>query len=202
MDLGALAFDMTMFPLERAGLKELRGRLIGRAQGQVLEIGVGTGANLPFYDKDRVESLTCLDLGIREKVLTFPFPRPIHFEEGRAEELPFDTDSFDTVVSTLVFCTVGDPDAGYAQIRRVLRPGGRLIFVEHVQSHRPGLARFMNYINPAWRRLSSGCNINRHTIETMRRAGFDFEMFGTRGDGLLVYGIAVPDASMGMARSE
>jgi ubiquinone/menaquinone biosynthesis C-methylase UbiE len=159
---------------EEAGLRELRHGLIADATGHVLEIGAGTGANLPHYDG-----------GIESLVLTEPQPpmlrrlqRSAHEHaphaqvlRAPAEDLPFEDDSFDTVVSTLVLCGVDDQPRALREARRVLRPGGRLLFLEHVRADDPDLARFqdrMNWLN----RLVVGCDCNRPTLGTIEAEGF------------------------------
>jgi ubiquinone/menaquinone biosynthesis C-methylase UbiE len=176
--LFASLYDRMLAGTERAGLAERRRDLLSRAQGRVIEVGAGTGANLSHYPAE-----------IEEMVLTEPEePMAKRLEgklhdsgrEGRVvrapgESLPFADDSFDTAVSTLALCTVGDPDATLAELRRVLRPGGRLLFLEHVRSHEPGTARWQDRLAPLWRRVGHGCNCNRPTADLIRDAGFNVE---------------------------
>jgi ubiquinone/menaquinone biosynthesis C-methylase UbiE len=170
----APVWDRMTRGMEEAGMRELRQGLIADATGRVLEIGAGTGANLPHYDGS-IESL----------VLTEPQPpmlrrlqRSAHEQapdaqvlRAPAEDLPFEDDSFDTVVSTLVLCGVDDQPRALREARRVLRPGGRLLFLEHVRSDDSDLARFqdrMNWLN----RLVVGCDCNRPTLGTIEAEGF------------------------------
>jgi ubiquinone/menaquinone biosynthesis C-methylase UbiE len=160
---------------EKAVLRGHREALIGRATGNVLEIGGGTGANLPFYDE-----------GIAELVITEPeepMARRLERKLGRsslqarvvrapAEELPFDDATFDFVVSTLVLCTVDDPARALAEIHRVLKPGGQLVFLEHVRSEDPGLARWQDRLEGVQVRVGHGCHPNRPTLENIERASF------------------------------
>ncbi|MEU3843693.1 class I SAM-dependent methyltransferase [Streptomyces sp. NPDC028635] len=172
--LFAVTYDRMMAKTERQGLHDLRRRLIAEADGRVLEIGGGTGANLALYGK-RVESLT----------VTEPEPAMVrrlerHVEEraprttvlrAPAEDLPFEDDSFDVVVSTLVLCGVSDQQRALRQLRRVLRPGGRLLFLEHMRADDPKTARHqdrMNWLN----RLLVCCECNRPTLDSIRAAGF------------------------------
>jgi ubiquinone/menaquinone biosynthesis C-methylase UbiE len=172
--LFALTYDHSIAKVENAGLRDLRKGLLAEASGDVLEIGAGTGANLPHYGSE-VTSLTFtepeppmlrrLDKHVREqgasaKVLRAP-----------AEDLPFDDDSFDTVVSTLVLCGVDDQPRSLQEIRRVLRPGGQLIFIEHVRSDDPKLARLQNRMNPI-NRFLVGCECNRATLHAIQAEGF------------------------------
>lgn len=171
----AMTYDRQIARAEAAGLREMRRRLLAGASGRVLEIGGGTGANLALYGPD-VVTLT----------VTEPAPPMLkrlerHAEEraphatvlrAPAEDLPFDDDSFDVVVSTLVLCGVGDQQRALRQIGRVLRPGGRLLFLEHVRSQDPGQARHQDRLN--WlNRLVVCCDCNRPTLDSITAAGFE-----------------------------
>ena len=170
----APAYDRLARGSEEAGVRELRQSLIADASGRVLEIGAGTGANLPHYN-GRIESLVLtepeapmlrrLQRAARDQV---PNAQALR---APAEDIPFEDDSFDTVVSTLVLCGVDDQPRALREARRVLRPGGRLLFLEHVRADDPGLARFqdrMNWLN----RFVVGCDCNRPTLATIEAAGF------------------------------
>jgi ubiquinone/menaquinone biosynthesis C-methylase UbiE len=170
----ALTYDRQMAKTEIAGLRAFRERLLAGASGDVLEIGGGTGANLPCYGP-AVTSLT----------ITEPQPSMLRRLEGNvrarrpdakvlrapAEDLPFDDDSFDVAVSTLVLCGVDDQPRALRELRRVLRPGGRLLLIEHVRSGDPGIARLQDRLN--WlNRLVVCCDCNRPTLDSIRSAGF------------------------------
>ena len=172
--LFAITYDSNMARLEKAGLRALRESLITAAGGHVLEIGGGTGANLSIYGPE-VESLTItepetamvrrLERRVREgasqaKVLRAP-----------AEDLPFDDHTFDVAVSTLVLCGVSDQPRALRQLRRVLRPGGQLLFIEHVRSADARLARRQDRMNPV-NRLMACCDCNRPTLNSIQEAGF------------------------------
>ena len=170
----AATYDRQIAKTEKAGLRAFREGLLAGAAGQVLEIGGGTGANLRCYGP-AVESLTItepapamlrrLQRAVREhapaaKVLRAP-----------AEDLPFEDHTFDVAVSTLVLCGVEDQPRALRELRRVLRPGGRLLFIEHVRSDDPGRARLqdrMNWLN----RIVVCCDCNRPTLVSIREAGF------------------------------
>jgi ubiquinone/menaquinone biosynthesis C-methylase UbiE len=168
----ATAYDRMSRKSEEAGLGAMRESLLAGATGRVLEIGGGTGVNLPYYD------------GVDSLVVTEPEPAMLRRLERKvreqapqaevvqapAEDLPFGDESFDTVVSTLVLCGV-DVDRSLAELRRVLRPGGRLLFLEHVRSDDPALARFQDRINPL-NRFLVGCECNRQTLSAIETAGF------------------------------
>ena len=171
----ALTYDRQLAKIEQAGLGELRQTLLADASGRVLEVGGGTGANLPFYGP-HVESLTItepepsmlrrLERRVREqspatKVLRAP-----------AEDLPFEENTFDVAVSTLVLCGVDDQARALRELRRVIRPGGRLIFIEHVRSDEPGLARWQDRLNGLIR-LVACCDCNRRTLDSIQAEGFE-----------------------------
>ena len=170
----AATYDSFSRKSENAGLRDMRHSLIAEARGSVLEIGAGTGANLTHYN-GHLESL----------MFTEPDPSMIRRLQTKArdeaplakilrapaEDLPFEDASFDTVVSTLVLCGVEDQARSVREIRRVLKPGGRLLFLEHVRSDDPALARFqdrMNWLN----RLVVLCDCNRPTLSTIEASGF------------------------------
>jgi SAM-dependent methyltransferase len=164
-------YDPVLWTAERAGMGQRRMGLLGQARGRVLELGAGTGLNLPHYPKS-----------VDELVLTEPAaPMASRLERraarmnlecrvvgASAEALPFDDDSFDTVVSTLVLCTVEDPGRAIEEIARVLRPGGSLLFLEHVRSHSERLARWQDRLHRPWRAFAAGCNANRPTVDLLR----------------------------------
>jgi ubiquinone/menaquinone biosynthesis C-methylase UbiE len=167
---------------ERAGLSEMRDEALSQASGRTLEIGGGTGLNLARYPAS-VDSLTVTEPDpfmarkLRSKVAESPPSFPVEVIETGAERLPFDDGAFDSVVSTLVFCTVQDPDAAADEVRRVLAPGGRLLLVEHVRDPAEGgLARWQDRLERPWGWFGAGCHPNRDTAATLRRAGFDLEL--------------------------
>jgi ubiquinone/menaquinone biosynthesis C-methylase UbiE len=172
--LFAATYDRMSAKVEKAGLATRRQLLLAGASGRVLEIGSGTGANLPSYG-DRVESLTLTE---PESHMLKRLARHA-VEEGPAatvlrapaEELPFEDDSFDTVVSTLVLCGVRDQLLALRELRRVLRPGGKLLFIEHVRSDDPDLARLQDRLNRL-HRFFAGCNCNRRTLDSIEESGF------------------------------
>jgi ubiquinone/menaquinone biosynthesis C-methylase UbiE len=167
-------YDTMTRQTDEAGLREIRQGLLAEASGSVLEIGAGTGLNLPHYD-GKVESLVFTDpepamLRRLQKKAREQAPLA-KILRAPAEDLPFEDDSFDTVVATLVLCGVDDQARSLREIRRVLRPGGRLLFLEHVRSDDPALARFqdrMNWLN----RLVVFCDCNRPTLTTIEASGF------------------------------
>jgi ubiquinone/menaquinone biosynthesis C-methylase UbiE len=169
-------YDRVMARTERSCLAAHRTALLTQATGDVLEIGGGTGANLSYYGPG-VTSLTVTE---PEQPMVKRAQR--HIDERRpgtlllrapAEDLPFDDDSFDAVVSTLVLCTVGDQPRALREARRVLRPGGRLLFIEHVRSDDAKVAKLQDRMRPINVRLAHGCQCNRPTLHRIRAAGFE-----------------------------
>jgi len=170
----ASIYDRQMRSMERAFLSRLRRQLLAGLTGDVLEIGAGTGANFAYYPAGvRVIAREPDPFMLKraETKLAALGRGDITLQQGPAEELPFDDASFDAVVSTLVLCTARDPARALAEVRRVLRPGGKLIFVEHVRAD--GLAgAIQDVIRPAWSYVGAGCNPNRRTEQALREAGF------------------------------
>lgn len=174
--LFAALYDRFNGAMERGWMGERRARLLSGARGVVLEIGGGTGANVPHYrDVERV-LVSEPDPFMRRKLQPkLAHARvPVEMSDAGAESLPFPDESFDTVVSTLVLCTVPDQRAALAEIQRVLRPGGRLLFIEHLRGE-DSIARWQDRIEPLWRRLMGGCHPNRDTVAAIRGSGFEIE---------------------------
>ena len=173
----ALTYDRAIARAEKAGLRDLRKGLLADVGGRVLEIGGGTGANLSHYGQG-VESLTVTEpdppmLRRLERHVSEQ-ERPVTVLRAPAEDLPFDDGSFDAVVSTLVLCGVDDQPRALRELHRVLRPGGRLVFIEHVRSDDHRLARLQDRMNGI-NRFMVGCECNRTTLDTIRATGFDVE---------------------------
>jgi ubiquinone/menaquinone biosynthesis C-methylase UbiE len=174
----AALYDPLGVFMERLWMGGRRARLLKGARGAVLEIGGGTGANLPHYrDVDRV-TVAEPDPFMRKRL----DPKlevvrvPVEVSAARAEALPFPDGSFDTVVSTLVLCTVPDQESVLDEIQRVLRPGGRLLFIEHVRAT-GSTARWQDRIEPLWGRIFGGCHPNRDTVAAIEEAGLEIETF-------------------------
>lgn len=171
----AAVYDPVLSLGELAGLRRHRRRLLAQARGRVLELGAGTGLNLRHYPD-----------GLEELILVEPDPamrrrlarrlerhgRSGQIVDAVAERLPLPDQSVDTVVATLVLCTVDDPERALNEIARVLRPDGELLFVEHVRSRSSRLARVQDALAGPWRRFACGCRCNRSTVEHMHACGF------------------------------
>jgi ubiquinone/menaquinone biosynthesis C-methylase UbiE len=170
--LFAFWYDTIFGLLERRWLGRVREELVAALSGQVLDAGAGTGANLVHYRRaDRVVAAEP-DPAMRERMRRRLGEArvPVEISPARLEALPFGDDTFDAVVVTLVLCTVEDLPAALAEVRRVLRPGGRLVVLEHVRDG--GVrGRVQDLLAPAWRRLAAGCHLNRDTITALQAAG-------------------------------
>lgn len=178
--LFATIYDPFMRGTERACLGAWRAELLEDAAGEVLEIGAGTGANVSFYGEAVTRLvLTDPDAHMRERLsqrIARDDVRRAEVQSVSADLLPFDDASFDTVVSTLVLCSVSDLDASLAEIRRVLRPDGRFLYLEHVAAEdNPERLAWQRRLEPMWRRVSGNCHLTRRTSGAIRAAGFDIE---------------------------
>lgn len=160
--------------LSRRSVAAQRARLLAGARGAVLEIGVGTGLNLPHYPLSGPQAVTAITAAAPAAELDQRAARraaergvTIELVNARAEELPFDAGSFDTAVSTFVLCTVADPEAAIHELARVLRPGGRLLFLEHVVRPRGVGRALQRLLDPIHRPLTCGCSLVRDTTSTL-----------------------------------
>ena len=161
-----------------------RQKTVPRAKGVVVELGMGSGLNLPFYDPAHVTSVTGIDpsfklterAACRMEDLLFP----VETVTGSAEELPVDDNSTDTVLSTFTLCTIPDLARALDEARRVLKPGGCLVFCEHGLSEDTSIAKWQNRLNPLWRPIAGGCHLNRDIPKFIEAAGFEIEELQTR----------------------
>jgi SAM-dependent methyltransferase len=150
--------------------------MLAHATGSVVEIGAGTGLNLPHFPSTATNVLALEpDPNMVRRLVpaTEKASIPVSVRRARAEDLPVPDGSVDTVVASLVLCSVEDPAAALAEARRVLRPGGRLLFFEHVRAGRPRLARWQDRFERLWGRFAGGCHPNRDTEAAIARAGFE-----------------------------
>jgi SAM-dependent methyltransferase len=174
----AVIYDPSLWLGERTGAHALRRELLGTARGCTVELGAGTGLNLSQYPDD-----------LDELVLAEPDPamrtrlerrlrhsgRPARLIDAPAERLPLADSSVDTVVSTFVLCTVDDPQAALQEVVRVLRPGGQLLFIEHVRAGSPTLAAWQDRLVEPWRHFARGCRCNRDTAHTIAASGLTLD---------------------------
>jgi ubiquinone/menaquinone biosynthesis C-methylase UbiE len=163
---------------------EDRAEIVSQAEGTVLEIGIGGGENLVHYTPaaTRIVGIEPSPSLLRQAILNQQsaangenLPGRFTYQVGSAESLPFRDHSFDSAVAFLVFCTIPNPQAAASEIFRVLRPGGRLLFCEHVRAKGGGMAWLQDHLNPLWKVFSLGCNLNRDTRSVFEGAGFHFE---------------------------
>lgn len=158
---------------------EERRRWIPRAHGRVLELGVGSGLNLAFYDAARVANVTGIDpsaaLLARAGARAAEAPVPVELVAAPAEQLPFDAGSFDSAIVTYSLCSMADPARALAELRRVLRAGGELMFVEHGLAPDARTARWQRWLTPIWRRFTGGCHLDRDIAALLRDAGYQLD---------------------------
>lgn len=173
---------VTHLAMRQRVLRPYRERVVARAEGRVLEIGIGSGLNLPLYSA-----------ALREVVGLEPSPRllaraeraarqaglPVRLLEGSAESIPLDDGSVDTVVMTWSLCTIADVYRALAEVRRVLRAGGRLVFVEHGESPDARVRRWQERLTPLWKRLGGGCHLGRPIPRLIEGGGFRIERLAT-----------------------
>jgi ubiquinone/menaquinone biosynthesis C-methylase UbiE len=175
----AAVYDPLLAVSERAGMRRRRQQLLQGARGRTVEIGSGTGLNLPHYPADLEElHLAEPEEAMRERLelRLERIGRSARVLDATAERLPFEDASVDTVVSTLVLCTVDAPDLALKEITRVLRPTGQLLFIEHVRSDSLTVAHWQDRLEAPWRHLAGGCRCNRATAEVMTGCGFELEL--------------------------
>lgn len=171
--------DLTM---RQQRLAAYRSRVVPGAEGRVLEIGMGSGLNLPFYT-GKVQRVIGLDpsprlLSMARKVLPRAAP-PVEFIEGSAEAIPLDDASVDTVVTTWTLCSIPDAKRALGEMRRVLKRGGRLLFVEHGRAPDPNVRWWQDHLTPAWKHLAGGCHLNRAIGPLIESAGYQIEHMET-----------------------
>jgi SAM-dependent methyltransferase len=175
----AAYYDRRYKASERYGLEDLRRELLAVAAGKVMELGAGTGANLASYP-DTIKDLTLIEpdpyMARRLKSRLLESGRAAEVLELPGEGLPFESDSFDTVVSTLALCTVPMPCMVLAEVCRVLRPEGQFLFLEHVRSEDPMMARWQDRLEKPWRFLADGCYCNRDTIGAIKRSELEIRV--------------------------
>ena len=160
-------------------IRRQRAKIVPRASGEVLELGIGGGLNLAFYDPLRVSSVTGVDPSapLRAKAREAPRPTGLKVEilDGEAENLPFASGRFDTVVCTFTLCSVHAPAAALAEARRVLKPGGQFLFSEHGLAPDPAVQAWQSRLDPLWSRLAGGCHLTRPVAAAIAAAGFRIE---------------------------
>lgn len=174
MTINSLTYNIFIYPFEKIRLSRHRKGLLRPVEGSVLEIGAGTGINLKHYNFKQIKSFTLTDLNLSKDLIEYNFPKHIQktLVAADVENLPFEDHQFDYIVFTLVFCSVPNPEAGLKEIARVLKPNGKIIFIEHVLPKNPHISKLFNKLTPFWKQISSGCHLNRETLSTIESCGF------------------------------
>ncbi len=189
-------FDTIMRPVDAAGMRRMRRRTVSRAFGRVLEVGAGSGLNASHYNFRLTDSLNVTDLIADKPVLRAALRRAdaphdrITVEDADLCDLPYEDASFDSIVCTLVLCSVGSLTRAIDEMWRVLRPYGIVCFIEHVHSSRPVVRPALESVTPAWRRVAGGCHLNRDTLPALRRHGFSVQIEQTAVDNIVNSGYA------------
>ena len=183
-ELLTIIFNLFMLPFEKISLHKRRQEIITKAKGKVLEIGSGGGVNFNYYDSKKIESLDVLDLKFNKFIMNHKLNKEmnINYITANAEKLPFADKSFDTVVATLIFCSINNPNNALKEIHRVLKDDGQLIFIEHVLPHDKFCKDLANFLNGTWKKIAK-CNINCDTYKNIENANFkisNYEKFGNK----------------------
>ncbi|MEH6639642.1 MAG: class I SAM-dependent methyltransferase [Porticoccaceae bacterium] len=160
-----------------------RKKVVPLCEGRVLEVGMGSALNLPYYDRDKVDFIWGLEpsAAMRERALPNIEKSGLEVEliDLPGEEIPLDDNSVDTVLLTYTLCTIPEWDVALRQMRRVLKPGGKLVFTEHGRAPDANVKKWQDRINPAWKKIAGGCNLNRPIPELLRESGFGIETMDT-----------------------
>jgi ubiquinone/menaquinone biosynthesis C-methylase UbiE len=195
----AALYNWIMIPQDWLGLGKQRQKVVWAAKGKVLELGIGTGLNLPYYQD--VEKVVGIDpephmlKKARRKLKRASVP--VELIQCSAEDLPFRDSSFDTVISTLVFCTIPEADKAAREAHRVLKPAGTFRFLEHVRTKTPILAKVQDILTPGWKKLYAGCHLNRDIMSIFRRNGFEIVELQNILHDVILRGVAKPNAGRG-----
>lgn len=165
------------------GIMGQRAKVVPQAEGRILELGIGMGLNLNFYDPAKAKEVIGVDPALELRNLAMAAPRPeglnVEVKDGTAEALPFEDKSFDTVVCTFTLCSVCTPMAALAEARRVLKPGGRMLFCEHGLAPDAEVVKWQRRIEPIWKRLAGGCHLTRPVTSVIEAAGFKTDWLET-----------------------
>ncbi|TDK60802.1 class I SAM-dependent methyltransferase [Bacillus salipaludis] len=168
-------YDFFMSPLENKKFNGIRKELLSKARGSVLELGSGTGINFPLYTEcDKVTAIEpspyMIENSLEKKKQSVV---PIELVQASAEELPFADNTFDTVVATLVFCTIPNPERAMLEMKRVSKPDGKILLFEHVKMENRVLAALQEGLTPVWKKICDGCCLDRDTLELLIAHGLD-----------------------------
>lgn len=181
-------YDVAMKPLEKTRFEKIRAGLVRKAQGRVLEIGFGTGANFRYYrNVEQVDAIEPNPAMGKQAVKRIKKSRiPIHLYQAKAEQLPFADDSFDSVVATLVFCTIPEPVRALQEIQRVSKPGAKLLLFEHVKMDQKIIGETQKALTPIWKKLCDGCHLDRDTLELVKASGWEVQKVTSYYGGLFL----------------
>ncbi|HZJ87242.1 MAG TPA: class I SAM-dependent methyltransferase [Erysipelothrix sp.] len=160
-------YDIFMAPLESLYLKKIRKEIMPKAYGKVLEIGFGNGANMKYYNHNQIKELHALD--IKETMRQY---KDVKYHVFDAKKLPFEDESFDTVVLTLALCSIENVKSALREIQRILKEDGLYLFVEHEAPSNKHFKKLFNTLNPLWKKMTKGCQINLKTHTQIKKAGF------------------------------
>ncbi|SDB89592.1 Methyltransferase domain-containing protein [Pelagirhabdus alkalitolerans] len=168
----ATFYDAIMYPLEQHKFKKIRASLLKQAHGHVLEIGAGTGINFSFYSSEvtKVDAIEP-DFSMRKKAKKKATTK-IKLHDAQAESLPFEDNTFDSAVSTLVLCSVSDPELAIQELKRVVKPNGKCLIFEHVKVENPIISKVQDVLTPVWKHMADGCHLNRETDILIEEANF------------------------------
>ncbi len=163
-------YDFFMNPLEKKKFKKIRKELLSKATGNILELGSGTGINFPLYEEAVTVTAIEPNLHMIERSILKQKQAcvPIDIVQASAEELPFAADAFDTVIATLVFCTIPNPEKAILEMKRVCKSDGKILLFEHVKMQNRFLSSLQDWLTPAWKKICDGCCLNRNTIDLLR----------------------------------
>ena len=165
-------------------IKDLRGQIVPMAEGKVFELGCGGGMNQEYYDASKVTSFSGIDPGdtlldeARAKAREKGWD--VDLRHGKGEAIPFGDNSFDTVVCTYTMCSVDDPEKVLSEMRRILKPGGKLLYLEHGRAPDPGPAKWQRRIEPVWKPIMGNCHLTREIGAAVKRGGFNVEPVGSK----------------------
>jgi ubiquinone/menaquinone biosynthesis C-methylase UbiE len=168
-----LIYDIALKPAEILGLSKLRTAFLRDARGNTLELGAGTGLNFAHYPKSVTLTAIDLDADMLARARIRARSVPVRIIKASAQDLPFADSEFDTVVATLVFCSIEDPGKAMLEAYRVLKPGGQFLLLEHVRKDSPAIGKLQDLLTPLWSKCAGGCHLNRRPSLWIRSAGFE-----------------------------
>lgn len=186
-------YDFFMSPLEKRKFQKIRKKLLTKASGKVLELGSGTGINFPLYEA--LDQVVAIEPNPYMAERSLPKQKesvvPIKMVQASAEELPFETNTFDTAVATLVFCTIPNVEKAIQEIKRVCKPGAKILLFEHVKMENQYLSQLQEWLTPAWKKVCDGCCLNRDTISIVQTHGIPIIQMQKYYHGLFISAEAV-----------